>query len=74
MSVEIAPLEMLVMDTVVEGKQGLITAFCRTYQAKVEPSDALLMLVQCESAEPGVVVVKVFTNSPHLPRGSFRWP
>ena len=52
----------------------MITAFCRTDQVKVEPSDALSMVVQWDSPEPGVVVVKVFTNLPHLPWGPFRSP
>ena len=45
MSVEITPLAILVMDRVGEGKLGMITAFCRTDQVKVEPLDALLTLV-----------------------------
>ena len=50
------------MDGVGDGKLGMITAFCRSDQAKVEPLDALLILVQWDSPEPGVVVVKVFTH------------
>ena len=74
MSIEIAPLAILVMDGVVEGKLGMITAFSRTDQAKVEPSDTLSTLVEQDSPKPGVVVVKVFTNPPHLLQGSFRSP
>ena len=65
MSAEITPLAILVMDGVGKGKLGMITTFCRSDQVKVEPSDALLTLVQWDSPKPGVVVVKVFTNSPH---------
>ena len=42
------------------------TTFCRSDQVKVEPLDALLTIVQWDSPKPGVVVVKVFTNLPHL--------
>ena len=41
-SVEIAPLAILVTDGVGEEKLGMITAFCRPDQAKVEPLDTLL--------------------------------
>ena len=73
-SIETTPLAMLVMDRVGEGKLGLITAFCRTDQAKVEPLDALSTFVHCESPKPGVVVVKVFTNMCHLLQGPFGFP
>ena len=56
MSIEATPLAMLVRDEVEEGKLGMITAFCRTDQAKGEPLDSLLTLVQHESPKPGVVV------------------
>ena len=46
MSAEIAPLAILVIGGVGEGKLGMITAFCRSDQVKVEPSDALLNLDQ----------------------------
>ena len=62
------------LSSVGEGKLGMTTAFCRTDQAKVEPSDAFSTLVQWESPKPGVVVVNVFTNSSHLPWGSFGPP
>ena len=74
MSTEIAPLAILAMDGVGEGKLGMITTFCRSDQVKVEHSDALLTLVQWDSPVPGVVVVKAFTNSPHLSWGCFGSP
>ena len=73
-SIEIAPLAILVTDRVVEGNLGMITAFCRADQVEVEPLDALLTLAQSDSPKPGVVVMKVFTNSPHLLQGSFGSP
>ena len=36
----------------------------------LEPSDAISTLVQWDSPRLGVVVVKVFTNSPYLPLGT----
>ena len=74
MSTEITPLAILVMDRVGEGRLGMITTFWRSDQAKLEPSAALSTLVQQYSPKPGIVVVKVFTNSPHLPWGSFSSP
>ena len=63
MSTELAPLAILVTYGVGEGKLGMITTFCRSDQVKVEPSDSLSTLVQQDSPKPGVVVMKVFTNS-----------
>ena len=79
MSIEITPLAIMVTDGVGERKFGMIKTFCRSYQGKVEPSDVLSTLVQWDSPEPGVVVVKVFTNLPDLPWGSigsltWAWP
>ena len=73
MSTEINPLAILVMDGVGEGKLRMITAFCRSDQVKVGPSDALLTLVQQDSPEPGVVVVKVFTNFQWGPLDPLTW-
>ena len=64
MIIEITPLAMLVTDGIDKRKLGMITTLCKTDQAKVEPSDVLLALVQWDSPETGVVVGKVFTNSP----------
>ena len=66
-SAEIAPLAILVMGWVGKGKLGMITTFCRSDQAKVEPLDALLNLVHWDLPERGVVVVKVFTKLPLSP-------
>ena len=73
-NIEIAPLAILVTDGVGEEKLGMITAFWGTDQAKVETSDPFSTLVQWNSPKPCVVVVKVFTNSPHLLWGSFGSP
>ena len=63
-----------VMDGISKGKLGMITTFYRSDQAKVEPSDTHSTLVQWDSSKPGVVGVKVFTNLPHLPKGSYGSP
>ena len=74
MSAENAPLVILVMDDAGKGRLGMITIFCRSDQAKVEPLDTISTLVQWDSPMSGVVVVKVYTNSPYLPCGSFNPP
>ena len=71
MSTEIVPLVILVMDGVGEGRLGMVTTFCHSDQVKVEPSDVLSTLVQWDYPKPGIIVVKIFTNSPFLPRGPF---
>ena len=42
----------------------MVTIFCHSDQAKVEPLVVLLTLIQQDLHEPAVVVVKIFTNSP----------
>ena len=74
MSTEIAPLAFLVTDWVGEGRLGIITTFCQSDQVQVEALGAFLTLVYWDSPKPGVVVVKVFTNSPYLPQGFFNSP
>ena len=62
---------ILVTDRVREGNLGMVTTFCHHDQAKVEVSEVLSALCQCDLLEPSVVVVRRFTNSPYLPWGSF---
>ena len=73
-SSEIIPMVFLITDVVKEGSLGMVTTFCHHDQVKVEPLEALSTLVQRDSLEPCVVVVKIFTNSPYLPWGSFGFP
>ena len=68
---EAVPMAVLVVDGVREGNLGMVTTFCCHNQAKVEASEALSALHQCNCLEPSVVVVRRFTNSPYLPWGSF---
>ena len=73
-SVEIAPLAILVTDGIGKGRLGMINTFCRTDQAKVKPLDVLSALVQQDSPEPGIVMMKVFANSAYFLQGSFSSP
>ena len=67
-------MAILVTDGVGEGGLGMITTFSHHDQAKVEPSEALSTLVQCDSPKSSVVVVTIFTNSLYLQWGSFSFP
>ena len=71
---EIIPMVVLVTNRVEEGGLGMVTTFCHHDQAKVEPSEVLSTIHQCNSPEPSIVVVKIFTNSPYFPWGSFSFP
>ena len=64
-------IAVLVMDGMGEGNLGMVTTFCHHNQVMVEASDVLSALPQHDSLEPGVVVMRRFTNSPYLPQGSF---
>ena len=74
MSKEVVPMAILVTDAVDEGSLGMVTIFCHSDQAKVEPSPAFSTLSQWDSPEPGIVMMKIFTNSPYYPWGSFGLP
>ena len=71
---EIIPMAVLVTDRAEEESLDMVTTFCHYDQTKVEPSVALSILLQCDSPEPSIVVVKIFTNSPYLPWGPFSFP
>ena len=65
---------ILVADGVGEGILGMATIFCCSDQAKVEPLVGISTLFQWDSPELGIVVVKIFTNLPYVPWGSFGFP
>ena len=69
-SKEIMPMAILITDGVGEGKLGMVTIFCCSDHAKVEPSVMIPTLIQQDSHELAMVVMKIF-NSPYFPRGSF---
>ena len=67
---EIVPKAVLITNGVEEGSLGMVTTFCCHDQVKVEPSGVLSTLHQWDSPKLSIVVVKIFDNSPYLPRGS----
>ena len=64
-------MAILSRDGIDKEKFGMVTILCNSDQAKVEPSVVLLTLVQWDSHEPAMVVMKIFTNSPYFQWGSF---
>ena len=67
-------MAIVVTDGVEEGNLGMVTTFHHHNQAKMEASDALSTLCQCDLPEPSVVVVRRYTNTPHIPQGSSHLP
>ena len=45
----------------------MVNTFCCHDQVKIEASEALSALCQCDSLEPSVVVVRRYTNTPYIP-------
>ena len=74
LSEEVIAMTVLVTEGVDEGSLGMVTIFCHSDQARVEPSTMLLTLLQYESPEPGIVLMKIFTYSPYFPWGSCGLP
>ena len=74
MSKEIVLMATLITDGVGKEKLRMVTIFICSEQAKVEPSVALLTLVQQYSHELAMVVMKIFNNSPYFLQGSFSLP
>ena len=68
---EVMLMAILITHGVCEEKLGMVTIFCCSNQAKVEPSVMLPTLLQQDSHEPAMVVMKIFTNSPYFPWGFF---
>ena len=65
---------ILVTDGVGEGNLGMVTIFFCHNQAKMEASDAVSALHQCNSLQSSVVVVRKYTNTPYIPQGSSHLP
>ena len=61
---EAIPMAILFTDGVREGNLGMVTTFCHHHQARMETSDALSALCQCNLPEPNVVVVRRYTRTP----------
>ena len=68
---EAIPMVIWVTDGMGEEKLGMVPTFFHHNQGKVEDSEVLPALHQCDLLEPSVVVVQRFTNSPYLPWASF---
>ena len=67
---EAIPMAILVTDGMGEGNLGMVTTFCCHNQAKMEASNSLSALHQCDSLKPSVVVVRRYTNTPYILWGS----
>ena len=67
-------MAVLVIDGVEQRSLGMVTTFCHHDHVKVEPLEVFSTLVQWDSPELSIVVMKIFTNSPYLPQGSFGFP
>ena len=61
---------ILITNWVGEGDLGMVTVFCHPKQARLEACDALSALHQHDSCESSVVVVRWYTNTPYIPRGT----
>ena len=71
---EIIPMAILVTNEVGEGRLGMVTIFCCSDQAKVGPLVTPLTLLQWDPPEPGILLMKIFTNSLYVPQGPFSFP
>ena len=69
MSEEVIPMAILVTNGVDKWSLGMVTIFCHSGQANVEPPAMFLTLLQWDSSELGIVAMKIFTNSPYFPWG-----
>ena len=67
---ETTPMVVLITDGVEEGHLDKVTIFCHHDQVKMEISDALFTLHQCNFAKPRVVVARRYTNTPYIPWGT----
>ena len=63
-------MAILITDGVGGESLGIVTIFCHHDQNKMESSDALSALCQCNAPEPSVVVVRTYTHTPYIPQGT----
>ena len=66
---EAMPMAIPVTYGVGEGNLGVVTTFCCHNQAKMEASNALSTLHQCDSPQPSVIVMRGYTSTPYIPQG-----
>ena len=64
MSEEIVPVAILITNEVGKGSLGMVTIFCHSDQAKVDPSVTLLTLVQWDLPELAMVVMIYSSTHP----------
>ena len=48
----------------------MVMVFSHPHQAKIEACDALSALCECDSSELSMVVVRNYSNTPYIPRGT----
>ena len=60
---------ILITDRVEESDLGMVMVFCHPDQVRIEACDAPSILCQCDSSEPTVVVIRIYSNTPYIPRG-----
>ena len=70
---EATPMVSLVTNGVEEGNLGMVTTFCCHNQAKMEATNPLSALHQCDSLKPSMVVVSMYTNTLYIPWGTFHF-
>ena len=61
---------ILITDGVGESDLAMVTGFCHPNQAKIEACDVLSVLLQYDLSELSVVVVRRYSNTLYIPRGS----
>ena len=61
---------ILITNGVGESDLGMVMVFCHPDQARREACDALSTLCQYNSSELSVVVIRRYSNTPYIPRGT----
>ena len=72
LSGEATPMAILVTDGVGKGDLGMVMTFCSHNQVKMEASEVLTALHQCDSPEPRVFMIRRYTDTPFIPWGPSR--
>ena len=67
LSGEATPMVILITDGIGKGDLGMVTTFCSHTQFKMEASEVLTTLHQCNSPEPSIFMVRRYTNTPFIP-------
>ena len=72
LSSKATPMVTLITDGVGKGDLGMVTTFCSCNQVKMEGSEVLATLCQCDPPMPSVFMVKRYTNTTFIPQGTSR--